>query len=318
MRSEGGRFESIYDLVERVPTGILNRRVIESLALAGAFDCFQDIKREDYFQRNMRDESFSELLLRYGQQFQNAKQEQTASLFGFDESFSDTAARPPVTPAVAWMDIVRLEKERELVGMYLSAHPLDPYYMEIKYGCTSCIKDLTDETPVENQEMTFAGMVVDYMSKPSQRGGNFGIMKIEDYSATTELRLFGQQYIDFNKFGEIGTPIIVTGRWQKRFNSSELRFNITNIRLLEEVKGQMVSGLTISTDMSSMTDSLKDILLDRIKNTTSGGVNLNFKVFDPSINRSVTLNSQYKMDIDRSFLEELENMEVSYDIVRAS
>ena len=194
--------------------------------------------------------------------------------------------------------------------MYLSAHPLDPYYMEIKYGCTSCIKDLTDETPVENQEMTFAGMVVDYMSKPSQRGGNFGIMKIEDYSATTELRLFGQQYIDFNKFGEIGTPIIVTGRWQKRFNSSELRFNITNIRLLEEVKGQMVSGLTISTDMSSMTDSLK--------NTTSGGVNLNFKVFDPSINRSVTLNSQYKMDIDRSFLEELENMEVSYDIVRAS
>jgi len=318
VRSEGGRFESIYDLVERVPTGILNRRVIESLALAGAFDCFQDIKREDYFHRNMRDESFSELLLRYGQQFQNAKQEQTASLFGFDESFSDTAARPAVTPAVAWMDIVRLEKERELVGMYLSAHPLDPYYMEIKYGCTSCIKDLTDETPVENQEMTFAGMVVDYMSKPSQRGGNFGIMKIEDYSATTELRLFGQQYIDFNKFGEIGTPIIVTGRWQKRFNSSELRFNITNIRLLEEVKGQMVSGLTISTDMSSMTDSLKDILLDRIKNTTSGGVNLNFKVFDPSINRSVTLNSQYKMDIDRSFLEELENMEVSYDIVRAS
>ncbi len=79
-----------------------------------------------------------------------------------------------------------------------------------------------------------------------------------------------------------------------------------------------MSGLTISTDMSSMTDSLKDILLDRIKNTTSGGVNLNFKVFDPSINRSVTLNSQYKMDIDRSFLEELENMEVSYDIVRAS
>lgn len=125
-RAQGGPFTSIYDFVERVPLATLNRRTFESLALAGAFDCFEGLQREDLFEKNNKDESLSELLLRYGQLYQKASQDQTASLFGDEDISLNTAGRPPIRPAVPWFDVVRLEKERDLVGMYLSAHPLDP------------------------------------------------------------------------------------------------------------------------------------------------------------------------------------------------
>ncbi|MDE6321135.1 MAG: DNA polymerase III subunit alpha, partial [Muribaculaceae bacterium] len=127
-RNKGGKFESIYDFVERVPQSVLNRRLLESLALAGAFDCFEGVKREDFFEKNHRDETFADELIRYGQLFQQAAQRQEASLFGDDDVSMNKAGRPQVRPALEWVNAVKLEKERELVGMYLSAHPLDPYY----------------------------------------------------------------------------------------------------------------------------------------------------------------------------------------------
>ncbi len=315
-RTRGGRFESVYDLVERVPGGTLNRRVLESLALAGALDCFTDIKREDYFEKNAKDESFSELLLRYGQQYQNAKQDRTASLFSFDDSFSDTEARPQVIPAISWLDVERLEKERDLVGMYLSAHPLDRYYMELNYGCTT-IKDKDEFEAKDGAEITFGGMVIAFQEKPSQRGGHYGIMKIEDFTGTTEVMLFGKQFIDFGRYGVVGTPVLVTGRWAKKYNSDDLRFNVVNMRLLEEVKGSLVSGITIKIDTAANNDMLASLLQDSIKNTTKDGANLNFRIFDPGINRSVSLTSGYKIGVDRHLLQSLDDIEVAYDVMRS-
>jgi len=315
IRSKGGKFKSIYDLVERVPSGTLNRRVLESLALAGALDCFTDIKREDYFEKNAKDESFSELLLHYGQQYQNAQQDRTASLFGFDDSFSDTEARPAVIPAISWLDVVRLEKERELVGMYLSAHPLDRFYMELNHGCTT-IKDKEEMDAKEGMEVTFGGMVVSFQTKPSARGGNFGVMKIEDFTGSTEIVLFGKQYIEFSKFGEVGTPLLVTGRWMKRYNSEELRFNVTNIQLLEDIKGKLINGITIKTDTAGNKEVLGSVLMENIKNATRDGGILNFRIFDGDINRSVSLTSEYKINVDKKLLQSLDELEVDYEIIR--
>ncbi len=315
-RAKGGKFESVYDLVERVPSGTLNRRVLESLALAGALDCFSDIKREDYFEKNAKDESFSELLLRYGQQYQNAQQDRTASLFGFDDSFSDTEARPAVIPAIAWFDVVKLEKERELVGMYLSAHPLDRFYIELNHGCTT-IKDKDELEAKEGAEVTFGGMVVAYTEKTSQRGGKFGVLKIEDYTGSTEIALFGKQFIDFAKFGVIGTPVLVTGRWGKKYNSDELRFNITDMCLLEDRKGTLIKGLTIKTDTGEDKELLRSVLLDNIKNTTKDGCMLNFRIFDPEIHRAITMTSAFKISIDKKFLQSLDELEVDYEVMRS-
>lgn len=318
VRKEGGPFQSIYDFVERVPMAFMNRRILESLALAGAFDCFTDIKREDFFEKDHRDESLSEQLMRYGQLFQNATQRQEASLFGDEDITFNTAGRPPIKPAVSWVDAVKLEKERELVGMYLSAHPLDPYYMELTYGCSANIKSKNEIIPADNEgrEITFGGMVVEFISRPARNGGNFGIMKIEDYTGSTEIRLFGQNYIDFANYGKPGTPILVTGKYSRRFRTSDVEFSLTGIRLLEDVRGHLVKGVTINLSKNQANEQLRSLIDEQMKSSTNDRGQLNFRIYDPEINRSVLLSSALKIPVNRRLVNMLEDMELEYSIER--
>ena len=313
-RNEGGPFTSIYDFVERVNRGSINRRIIENLALAGAFDCFTDLKREDFFETNAKDETFTEQLVKYAQSYQNAKKSQETSLFGdFDDSIN-TAGRPPVKPAVPWVDNIKLERERELVGMYLSAHPLDPYYIELKYGCIS-IKDYIEEGAVDGRELTLGGMVTEYTVRQGN-SGNFGILKIEDYSGSTELRLFGQDFIDYGKYGVIGTPILIHGRYGRRFRNSDVRFQITNIKLLEEAKGQLINGITININADKVTENFHGILNDMIKSSTTDRCDLFLRVRDTELNRSVKLASGVKIPITKNLLDTLDEMEMDYEVMR--
>ena len=315
-RDAGGPFESIYDFVERVPLSGLNRRTFESLATAGAFDCFSEIKREDFFYKNNKDESFSEQILRYGQLYQNATQKQGASLFGDDDATLNLAGRPEIKKAEEWVNIIKLDRERELVGMYLSAHPLDAYYMELNYGCNSSIKAKDETEPEENKELTFGGMVVDYQEKPSRRGGMFGILKLEDYTGSTELFLFGPQYIEFSKYGRIGTQILVTGKFQRRFKTEDIKFSITNIRLLEEVKGKLISGITIKLKTQDVNPNLMDVLEEHMNSTDEDRHPLSFEVFDPEINRTIKLASNKTIPLNRALTSKLESMEIEFTIER--
>ena len=313
-RNEGGPFTSIYDFVERVNRGSINRRIIENLALAGAFDCFTELKREDFFETNAKDETFTEQLVKYAQSYQNAKNSQENSLFGdFDDSIN-TAGRPPVKPAVPWVDSIKLEGERELVGMYLSAHPLDPYYIELKYGCMS-IKDYIEEGPVEGRELTLGGMVTEYTVRQGN-SGNFGILKIEDYSGSTEMRLFGQDFIDYGKYGVIGTPLLIHGRYGRRFRNSDVRFQITGIKLLEEAKGQLVNGITININADKVTENFHGIINDMIKSSTTNRGDLFLRVRDTELNRSVKLASGVKIPITKNLLDTLDEMEMDYEVMR--
>ena len=313
-RNEGGPFTSIYDFVERVNRGSINRRIIENLALAGAFDCFTELKREDFFETNAKDETFTEQLVKYAQSYQNAKNNQENSLFDdFDDSIN-TAGRPPVKPAVPWVDSIKLERERELVGMYLSAHPLDPYYIELKYGCMS-IKDYIEEGPIEGRELTLGGMVTEYTVRQGN-SGNFGILKIEDYSGSTEMRLFGQDFIDYGKYGVIGTPLLIHGRYGRRFRNSDVRFQITGIKLLEEAKGQLVNGITININADKVTENFHGIINDMIKSSTTNRGDLFLRVRDTELNRSVKLASGVKIPITKNLLDTLDEMEMDYDVMR--
>ena len=253
-------------------------------------------------------------MLRYGQLFQNAALQQSISLFGDDDATFNTAGRPEIKPSVNWVDAIKLEKERELVGMYLSAHPLDPYYMELNYGCNSNIKAKDEETPIEDAELTFGGMVTDFQSRPSKRGGNFGILKMEDYTGSTELMLFGQQYIDFGRYGQPGTPILVTGKFQKRFKSEELRFNITNIRLLQDIKGQWLSGINIKLNAQLISSNFMDLLSEHINSTAENRKSLSFIIYDPEINRSIKLTSAHTIPLNRDLVNMLESMDIEFTI----
>ena len=311
-RDAGGPFESVYDFVERVPSGTVNRRTLENLVLAGAFDSFDGMKREDFFGENAKGEAFSEVLVRYGQAFHNDKMSSAMSLFGDDADMA-TAGRPPVTPAPEWPMATKREKERELVGMYLSAHPLDPYYMELTHGTGCTVKHFSDMEPVEGMDVKLGGMVIDFQTRQG-KNGPFGIMKIEDYTGSTEFMLFGQTYIDFHNYGVPGTPILISGQFQRRFANSDIRFNIKTMQLLQDMKGKLVRNITIDIETKRMNGFLKNLIEEA---SAADGVptgELAFRVFDPGINRVLHMSSGRRIHITRALVDALDDEQISYTI----
>lgn len=315
-RNAGGPFESIYDFVERVSPSALNRRIMDTLAMAGAFDCFSDhIQREDFFETNSKGDTLSEALLRYGQLFQADKQDQGMSLFGDDDVAMATSGRPPIVPALRWVDAVRLEKEREIVGTYHSANPLDPFFLELRFG-TMPLKEFSELQPEEQMEVTLGGMVIDFQSRPARNGGNFGILKVQDYSGSAEFRLFGQDYIDFHNYGVSGTPIYIKGVFTRRFQNSEIRFKINSIRLLSDMKGHVAGGITIHVAANTLNEALQGVLSEHISSSDDNLMPLRFRVTDPETSRKVTLESSLRIPLNKELIDKLENLEVEFSVDR--
>ncbi len=314
-RKKGGPFESIYDFVERVPYPALNRRVMDALAMAGGFDCFSNnIQREDFFEKNNKGETFSEAVLKYGQLFQQDKQNKSMSLFGDDDVSMTISGRPPIIPGLRWVDTVKLEKERELVGTYHSANPLDPYYMELRFGATP-IKEYHEDAPVEGKEYMIGGMVIDFTSRAARNGGNFGILKIQDYTGSAEFMMFGQDYINFHNFGVVGTPVIITGIYGKRFQSGELRFQIKNIQLLSNLKGKLIRGITINLDSHEITDAVYGLLAEHMSSTKDDLGSLAFRIKDSETGRTLLLDSPMRIPINKDLVEKLDDMNIEFNII---
>lgn len=156
-RERNGEYKDIFDFVQRVNLSACNRKNIENLALAGAFDSFTGIKREDFFVKNAKDETFTEVLVRYGNKYQMDKAAAANSLFGGENQVD--IATPEIIPSPAWGDLERLNKERDLVGIYLSAHPLDEYAVILENVCNVHMAELADLTPLQNRDLTMGGIV---------------------------------------------------------------------------------------------------------------------------------------------------------------
>lgn len=313
-RNAGGKFKDIFDFVERVPAGVVNRRVMESLAISGAFDCFPELQREDYLDLNSKGEALSEQLLRYGAQFQQAQARQEASLFSFDDLTSNNASRPELRHAVPWVPELKYSKERDLVGMYLSGHPLDPFYMEVKYGSTCSIQEVKEMHLVDGVAVAFGCMVSAFETRQSKNGSQYGIIKFEDYSDSMEMRLFGRQLMDFGKFGVVGTPVMVKAKCQKRYNSDEVVLNIESITLLEDFKGRLVNGITINAAVAQIDEDFQKMLLDHKKSSTQHLGSLNLRIYDPAINRSVLMQSGMRIPINRKLVEQLDGLDIDYTV----
>ncbi|MDD2960799.1 MAG: DNA polymerase III subunit alpha [Muribaculaceae bacterium] len=311
-RNENGPYKSIFDFVERVNLSNCNRRAIESLALAGAFDSFEEISREDFFTKNAKDEAFSDILVRYGQRFQIDKDNQENSLFGLDNPIM--TAHPVIEKCERWSDVERLERERELVGMYLSAHPLDPFFMELEFGCNTKMSELKDKEELIDEELTFGGIVTDFVVRPTKTGSKFAVMKIEDYSGTSELRLFGQNYIDYAKFGEKGTPIFVKAKYQKNKYKDRVDLQIMSIDLLDAVKGKLIDSILIDLLQSNINLADIDLLKSFLTSGTTNRGTLMFNLKDETLNKSVKLKSRFQIPITRELINFLNEQEITFHI----
>lgn len=311
-------FKDIYDFVERVPSSAINRRVFENLALAGAFDCFEDFKREDlvFSDEKRPGESVPEVLLRYGAMHQNAQRQQQASLFDFEEDQLNNEARPKIIPAPSWRNIAKLDRERELIGMYLSAHPLDPYYLELNYGMTCTLDQRADEDIADGKESIYGGIVTERTERTTRQGRPMMVVKIEDFTASTEFVLFEDQITKFAHLLTEGQAVLIRGV-HKANRSGEIRFNITNVNTLDQYKGKLLESFTITLTVNECNDDMVKCL----DHTTSGRdesvkLPLHFRIYDPEIDRSVTLSSSTPIDIDRKFLNELKEKEIQYSFER--
>ena len=254
-REKNGPFKNIFDFVQRVNLSACNRKNIENLALAGAFDSFPNIHREDFFVKNAKDETFVEVLVRYGNKYQMDKAAAANSLFGGEHEVE--IATPEIVRAPAWSDLERLNKERELVGIYLSAHPLDEFSVILENVCTTHMAQLSDLTPLHNHDLTLGGIVTGVREGYTKTGKPFGVAKVEDYSGTAEFAFFGNEWVEKKNFFAEGMFLFMHGKCQPRqWKQDEWEIKINNIELLPEVKDRLIEKLTVTAPLSAINDEM--------------------------------------------------------------
>ena len=315
-RDANGTYRDIYDLVERIPAGVMNRKVLENLALAGAFDRFTEIQREDFFAETLRGGTLSEALIRYGAQTQNARQEQQASLFGDDDEVVAAASRPPIEHVMPWTAIMRLERERELVGIYMSAHPLDPYYMELSFGvkCTLAQRDAL--VPQDGMEINFGGLVLSNTPKTTRKGDPMQVVKIEDFTGTSEIILFGRNIYEYGHLCQPGTPVLITGTYSKGRYGDDVRFRLDSVRLLDDIKGTLIDGITLKVADDDLTPQFSLILNDILDKPAEQQGTLSFSIFSPRYNRKISMRSARRIPLTRATLQALDDCDIEYEVQR--
>ena len=298
-----GPYRDIFDFVERVNLSSCNKKTVESLALSGAFDNF-GIQREQIYAENAKGEQFLDTLIRYGNKYQMDKTTAANTLFGADEFVA--IAKPEIPTCERWSDLERLNKEKELVGIYLSAHPLDEYRIILQYVCNTGTVELNDRETLQGREILLGGIVTGFREGMTKTGKPFGILKLEDFSGSGEIALFGQDYIDYGRYGKIGMYLLVAARVEPgRWDPKKLDFKIGSIRLLQDEKDKLIEKISIMVPIHGLDDPTIGELSALIKKHPGNSL-LYFKVVDAEHN--ITLNlfaPKTKIQVTRDLVDYL-------------
>ena len=311
-RRKNGPFKNIFDFVERVNLTACNKKNIEVLALAGAFDNF-NIQREQFFVDNGRGETFLDTLVRYGNKFQSDKFSASQSLFGGSDFI--TISKPEIPKANLWTDLERLNKEKELVGIYLSAHPLDPYRVILDYVCNTHMADLADRDSLKKgQELLMGGIVTNYREGLTKNGKPYGILKVEDFSGSGEIPLFGPDYFNFSKYAKSGVSLLIRAilEQNEKWNTGRANFRILGVDMLQDKKDQLVERISVTVPIHSLDEATINELSSIVKRHP-GNTLLYFRVVDGEHNVSLNLfASKIRLSVTRElldFLQENENID---------
>ena len=298
-----GPYRDIFDFVERVNLSSCNKKTVESLALSGAFDNF-GIQREQIYAENAKGEQFLDTLIRYGNKYQMDKTTAANTLFDADEFVA--IAKPEIPTCERWSDLERLNKEKELVGIYLSAHPLDEYRIILQYVCNTGTVELNDRETLQGREILLGGIVTGFREGMTKTGKPFGILKLEDFSGSGEIALFGQDYIDYGRYGKIGMYLLVAARVEPgRWDPKKLDFKIGSIRLLQDEKDKLIEKISIMVPIHGLDDPTIGELSALIKKHPGNSL-LYFKVVDAEHN--ITLNlfaPKTKIQVTRDLVDYL-------------
>ena len=289
-RQANGPYKDIFDFVERVEPGAIKKNCIEALVMSGAFDSLGNVRREQYLGTDLRGESFIDALVKYGQKFRADKESNENSLFGDMGEDAIEIAHPKIPDGEPMSTLQRLELEKDYVGLYLSAHPLDEYKYQLLYACNTTMKELSkvpnprsreeqltalnslkpeeiaEIDRLQNREITCGGLVTGFREGISKAGNPWGVVTIEDYSGSHEFPLFGEAYPAYRGYCKEGMYLYITAKYQpKRFvrqvtNVFDREFAILKIQQFSDIADRLLESLTVVADINAMTKSMVNLL----------------------------------------------------------
>ncbi len=318
-RNNTGEFKTIYDFVENVNIQTVNKKNLEALAMAGAFDDLNGIKRSSFFAGDDANDStsFIEKLIRYGNKIQQDRQSAQQSLFG-EMTGSQVIKTPDIPQVEEWAKLVLLEKEKNLIGIYLTAHPLDDYRLELDTFCSHeiSLKDLNNDIEkYKGKEFTFGGMVTAAREATSKNGKPYSSLTLSDYTDSYEFFFFGQDYVNFHNYCKPGLFILVRGAVRQRYNSDYYEFKVAQIELLSEVRRNQVKSITLNLPIHKLNESVIEGI-EKMARNNKGKTVLRFNVYDVENNMNIQMFSRTsKIELTNSFLSFFENdLDISYRI----
>ena len=317
-RKEDGNYKSIFDLAKRIDLRAANKKAFENLALAGGFDCFEGVHRAQYFQKEGSDLTFLEKAIKYAHKFQENENSAQVSLFGGESEVE--IAEPLIPPCETWGTMEKLAQEREVVGVYISGHPLDDFRTEMKNFCTGTIAYFNDLYPHINKEVTFGGVVTDVVHRVSKQGKGWALFTIEDYTDTFEFRIFGEEYLKHRHFlmknNFVHVKTYVKEGWVNRDTGkkSDPRLQFNSFQLLHDVMDKHVRKLSIQLNIKEL-QSDKIQQLKELIAMHPGSHLLDFVVYDNREQIKLEMASRrQKVKVSQELLSELEAQQVYYKL----
>ena len=305
-REKNGPYKSIFDFAQRVNMSAVNRKAFESLALSGGFDSF-GYRREQYFATDNKGVMFLDTLLRYGQLYQAEQSQVQNSLFGGSEAVE--IATPPVPEGESWSTIERLNRERDLVGIYLSAHPLDEYSVILNKMCNTQCGELDDKVSLsKKEEIVFGGIVTAVRTRMTKNGNPCGFVTIEDFSGSGEMAFFGEDWGRWRGMLEEGYSVYVTAKCAPRWrDSNQLEFHVTDIQYLQTVKEKRIEKMTILMEAQSIDEEIVSDLTSLISDNP-GPTQLYFQIHHPESSTPIMLRSKTaNINVKRELISYIES-----------
>lgn len=307
---ENTKYNSIFDFSKRVDLRSVNKKTFESLALSGTFDLFEETHRAQYFFTNPNDnQNIIEKAIRYGNKIQAEKESAQQSLFGGIEGGTDIL-EPKIPECGEWGLFEKLQKEREVVGIFISGHPLDEYRLEIENFCTCPIRDLQKWG---NREVSIAGMVGEVTRRVTKRGQNYALFQIEDYSESIQLALFSEDYLRLHHFLIPGNMLFIRGKMEESYrNPGGFDFKAKQMEMLQEVRPKLLTNINLSLNLDHLDENMfEDLKALRDKHPGKTPMYFEFLYEQEKIQLEM-FSKTAKVEVNQDFLADLDQINLDY------
>ena len=309
-RKINGIFKDVFDFICRTNSRAVNKKTYEALALAGAFDCFEKISRRQYIHAEESEKSLIEKSIIYANKIQKEKDTKQTSLFG-GANGSDIP-QPPIPNIKPFNKIEKLKIEKDILGLYISGHPLDKYKFEIKNLCNTNFKKLKDNYKINSRtNLNTAGIVTEVEHKISKNGKPYGSITIEDFNDSYNFLFFSDDYVRFKNYMELGWFLFLSGKMKNKWNNpEELEYKIDDIKLLTKVRDDLIKELHLKINIDDINSEIINNLEKDLKNSKKGNCHLKITIVANNNGKTLSLDMisrEKKISIDDNFLKSIEN-----------